>query len=82
MRFKLRLVCPASQSALWGSFAGLAAKNISSRYSAAGIRRFAFVLPKDAPIPPMMNQSAPGESFLTRAFNSEDRAAIWLIETD
>ena len=41
-------------------------KNISTRYSAAGVRRFAFLLPADAPMPPMMNQSSPGESFLTR----------------
>ena len=56
-------------------------KNISTRYSAAGVRRFAFVLPKDGPIPPMMNQSAPGEEFLTRGFNSTDQAIAWLTTT-
>lgn len=53
-------------------------KNISNRYSAAGVKRFAFVLPKDAPIPPMMNQSSPGESFMTRAFNGTEEAMAWL----
>jgi hypothetical protein len=53
-------------------------KNISSRYSAAGVRRFAFLLPNDAPIPPMMNQSAPSESFLTRGFQGADQAVAWL----
>ncbi len=57
-------------------------KNISTRYSAAGVRRFAFVLPKDGTIPPMMNQSAPGENFLTRGFNSADQAIAWLTATD
>jgi hypothetical protein len=54
------------------------AKNISPRYYAAGVRRFAFLFPEGAPIPPMMNQSAPGESFATRAFNSEAEAVHWL----
>jgi len=57
-------------------------KNISSRYSAAGVRRFAFLFPKDAAIPAMMNQSAPGEGFLTRAFNDRDQAISWLTATD
>jgi hypothetical protein len=57
-------------------------KNISPRYSAVGVRRFAFVLPKDAPIPPMMNQSATGENFLTRGFNSLEQAMAWLTATD
>jgi len=57
-------------------------KNISPRYSAAGVQRFAFLLPADAPVPPMMNQSAPGEGFLTRGFNSADQAMAWLTATD
>ena len=55
-------------------------KNISPRYSAAGVRRFAFLLPKEAPVPPMMNQSSPGEDFLTRGFNSAEQAMAWLTE--
>lgn len=53
-------------------------ENISSRYNAAGVKRFAFLLPKDSAIPPMMNQSAPGESFATRAFNNFEQAKGWL----
>jgi hypothetical protein len=56
-------------------------KNISSRYSAAGVQRFAFLLPADAPVPPMMNQSAAGEGFLTRGFNSAEQAMAWLTGT-
>jgi hypothetical protein len=54
-------------------------KNISSRYSAAGVERFAFLLANGSPIPPMMNQSSPGESFATRAFTDLDEAKNWLI---
>ena len=57
-------------------------KNISGRYSAAGVRRFAFLLPRDAPIAPMMNQSAPSERFLTRGFDSADQAVAWLASKD
>lgn len=53
-------------------------KNISSRYTAAGVRRFAFLFPPDAEVSPMMNQSAVGESFLTRAFTSQEDAVGWL----
>ena len=53
--------------------------NISTRYAAAGVRRFAFLFPASAPVPPMMNQSSPGESFETRAFNSEAEAIHWLL---
>src|SRR5215467_12855214 len=55
-------------------------KNISPRYSAAGVRRFAFLFPKEAPVPPMMNQSSPGEDFLTRGFNGAEQAIAWLTE--
>jgi hypothetical protein len=55
-------------------------KNISPRYSAAGVRRFAFLLPKEAPVPPMMNQSSPSEDFLTRGFNSAEKVMAWLTE--
>jgi hypothetical protein len=53
-------------------------KNISNRYSAAGIQRFAFLFPEGASIPPTMNQSAPGEGFATRAFHSAEEATLWL----
>ena len=55
-------------------------KNISLRYSAAGVRRFAFLLPKEAPVPPMMNRSSPGVDFLTRGFNSAEKVMAWLTE--
>ena len=57
-------------------------KNISTRYAAAGVKRFAFLFPEGAQVPPMMNQSAPGESFETRAFNSIDEATKWLTGSD
>jgi hypothetical protein len=53
-------------------------KNISSRYAAAGVQRFAFLFPPGAEIPPMMNQSAAGESFLTRAFTEQEESVAWL----
>ena len=53
-------------------------KNISNRYSAAGVVRFAFLFPEGAQIPPMMNQSSPGEKFVTRAFNGAVEALAWL----
>jgi hypothetical protein len=39
-------------------------KNISSRYHAAGVTRFAFLFPEGSPIPPLMSQSSPGKNFL------------------
>jgi len=56
-------------------------KNISNRYSAAGVKREAFLFPKGAQIPPTMNQSAPGEEFLTRSFDNRDEAIAWLTAT-
>ena len=53
-------------------------KNISNRYSAAGVGRFAFLFPEGAQIPPMMNQSSPGENFLTQSFTSRKQALAWL----
>jgi hypothetical protein len=53
-------------------------QNISPRYSAAGVKRFAFIFPPDAEIPSAVNQSAEGEEFLTRAFNSREQAIAWL----
>ena len=56
-------------------------KNISNRYAAAGVKRQAFLFPKGAQIPPTMNQSAPGEEFLTRGFDNRDEAIAWLTAT-
>ena len=56
-------------------------KNISNRYSAAGVKREAFLFPKGAQIPPTMNQSAPGEEFLTLGFDNHDEAIAWLTAT-
>jgi hypothetical protein len=53
-------------------------QNISTRYNTAGVEREAFLLAKDSEIPPMLNQSSEGENFLTRAFNSHERAIAWL----
>jgi hypothetical protein len=53
-------------------------KNISNRYTAAGVKREAFLFAKGAQIPPTMNQSAPGEEFLTRAFDDIQQAEDWL----
>jgi hypothetical protein len=55
-------------------------KNISNRYYAAGVQRFAFLLPNGSPIPAMMNQSSPGERFATRAFSNLNEATNWLSE--
>ena len=51
-------------------------KNISNRYSAAGVGRFAFLFPEGAQVPQM--QSAPGENFLTATFNDIQKAEAWL----
>ncbi len=48
-------------------------KNISSRYNAAGVKRFAFLFPKESPLPPMP-ESSEGEAFLTRTFNGPQEA--------
>jgi hypothetical protein len=53
-------------------------KNISTRYSAAGVKRFAFLFPPGTPIPPM--QSSPEETFLTHAFDDIQQAEDWLTE--
>jgi SpoIIAA-like len=53
-------------------------KNISTRYNAAGVQRFAFLLSKDSQIQPMASQSAEGELFLTQSFNSYEQATAWL----
>ena len=53
-------------------------KNISCRYDAAGVKRFAFLFPEGAQVPPMMNQSSAGEDFVTRAFTNREEALAWL----
>ncbi len=55
-------------------------KNISTRYSAAGVKRFAFLFPMGPQIPPTMNQSSPEEKFLTRSFDNFQTAEDWLTE--
>jgi hypothetical protein len=54
-------------------------KNISNRYSAAGVKRFAFLFPEGSQVPPMMNQSSAGENFLTRAFTNREEALVFLM---
>ena len=54
--------------------------NISNRYNAAGVKRFAFVFPPDAKVPPTMNEAVEGEDFMTRGFNSRDDAVRWLVD--
>ena len=56
--------------------------NISPRYNAAGVQRFAFLFPESAQLSPMMNQSGEGERFITRAFNGQEQAFAWLGELD
>lgn len=53
-------------------------QNISTRYSAAGVKRFAFLFPPGAQIPPMMAQSSVEEKFLTRAYDNLSEAETWL----
>ena len=52
-------------------------KNISGRYYAAGVRRFAFLFPESVATPPKMN-SSPSEKFETQAFNRAEEALAWL----
>jgi hypothetical protein len=52
-------------------------ENISSRYNAAGVKRFAFLFPKESPLPPMP-ESSDGEAFLTRPFSGSEQAIAWL----
>ena len=52
-------------------------KNISGRYEAAGVRRFAFLFPESVATPPAM-KSSPHEKFETQAFNRAEEALGWL----
>ena len=56
-------------------------KNISPRYSAAGVRRMAFLFPESVQVPPAM-QSSPGEKFLTQTFTNREQAIAWLSGRD
>ena len=56
------------------------AKNISDRYYAAGVRRFAFLFPESVPTPTM--KSSPSDKFETRAFNGAEEALAWLKAAD
>ena len=53
-------------------------KNISTRYNAAGVKRFAFLVSKDVPVSAMPSEPPEGEQFLTRSFNSREQAVAWL----
>jgi hypothetical protein len=55
-------------------------KNISTRYNRAGVKRFAFLMGEGATVPPAMNRSAEGESFVTRGFNDREEAIGWLTQ--
>jgi len=57
-------------------------KNISTRYNAAGVQRFAFLLSKGSQIPPMVSQPTEGELFLTQSFNDYEQAAVWLTGSE
>jgi hypothetical protein len=57
-------------------------KNISNRYSEAGVKRFAFLFPEGSLIPPMLNESAKEERFLTRAFTNMEQAVAWIVASE
>jgi hypothetical protein len=57
-------------------------KNISTRYNAAGVRRFAFLFSESSPLPLTASQPSAGERFLTQSFNNCERAVAWLIESE
>jgi hypothetical protein len=57
-------------------------KNISTRYNAAGVKRFAFLFSNNSQIPPMESGPAEGELFLTQSFNSYEQATSWLTASD
>jgi hypothetical protein len=52
-------------------------KNISTRYNAAGVRRFAFLFAPHSQVTPG-NQSSEGERFLTQEFDNHEQAVAWL----
>ena len=56
-------------------------QNISTRYNAAGVQRFAFLLSKDSQVPSMASRSE-GERFLTQSFNSNEQAIAWLTASE
>ena len=58
------------------------AQNITPRYNAAGVRRFAFLLSEDSPLTAMARQSSEGEQFLTESFNNHDQAVEWLTAAE
>jgi hypothetical protein len=57
-------------------------ENITTRYNATGVRRFAFLLSRDSPAPATASQSSEGESFLTQSFNSHEQAIAWLTASE
>ena len=57
-------------------------KNISTRYNAAGVRRFAFLFSEGSPLASMASQPSKGERFLTQSFNNYERAIAWLTASE
>jgi hypothetical protein len=56
-------------------------RSISTRYNSAGVKRFAFLFPKDAPVQSMARQSE-GEWFVTKSFNNQEQATAWLAASE
>ena len=54
-------------------------KNISPLYNEAGVEKFAFLFPPDAPIPPTSGQNMAEENFPTGFFISENDVMSWLL---
>jgi hypothetical protein len=57
-------------------------KNISTRYNAAGVQRFAFLLSNYSQVPSMASRPSEGERFLTQSFNNYEQAIAWLTASD
>ena len=56
---------------------------ITPRYNAAGVAKFAYVFPEGADLPPSSAEAPEaysGEDFATRFFHSEDSARAWFAE--
>ena len=55
---------------------------ITPRYNSAGVRKFAYILPGAAPLPPEApaDANAGGDRFATRFFHDEEAAKVWFAE--
>ncbi len=69
-RFKFS---PTTEIANWRE------RHVAPRYNKAGVEKFAYVLPNDAPLPPTP-EKPPEAHHATRFFNAEDDATAWLLE--